>query len=56
MSFYGVDSSGNETEDRKTYMMICDAIDAMPEWLPGSFNVSASVDLKSAKLFVPPAS
>ena len=31
-----------------------DAIDAMPESLPKSLNVSASIDLKSAKLFVAP--
>ena len=33
-----------------------DAIDAMPESLRESLNVSASVDLKSTKLFVAPAS
>ena len=32
-----------------------DAMDAMPESLPESLNVSASIDLKSAKLFVAPA-
>ena len=33
-----------------------DAIDAMPESLPESLNVSASIDLKSVKSFVAPAS
>ena len=33
-----------------------DAIDAMPESLHESLNVSASIDLKSAKLFVASAS
>ena len=45
-----MDSSGKETgEDRQTVM------DAIPESLPESLNVSASIDLKSAKLFVTPA-
>ena len=42
-----MNSSGKETgDDRQT---LIDAIDAMPESLPESLNMSASVDLKSAK-------
>ena len=33
-------------------MFLCDAIDAMPKSLSESLNVSASIDHKSAKLFV----
>ena len=43
MCFYGVDSSGKEKGKTSS-----DAIDAMPESLPQSLNVSASIDPKSA--------
>ena len=54
MCFYRVDNSGKETEEEKANSDA--AIDAMPESLRESLNVSASVGLKSAKLFVTPAS
>ena len=47
-----MDNSGKETgKDREN----SDVIDALPESLHESLNVSASIDLKSAKLFVAPA-
>ena len=47
-----MDSSGGKKRERQGNS---NAIDAMPETLPESLNVSASTDLKSAKLFVAPA-
>ena len=46
-----MDSSGKESKRGRQANS-----DAMPESLHESLNVSASVDLKSAKLFVAPAS
>ena len=51
--FYGMDSSGKET--RKDRQSNTDVIDSITESLPESLNVNASIDLKSAKLFVAPA-
>ena len=46
-----------EKKPRKTGKQVnSDVIGAMPKSLRESLNVSASVDLKSAKLFVAPAS
>ena len=46
-----MDNSGGKKRERQGNS---NAIDAMPETLPESLNVSASTDLKSAKLFVAP--
>ena len=48
-----MDSSKRKNNGRKANL---DAIDVMPKSLRESLNVSASIDLKSAKLFVAAAS